>query len=152
VRIIFGPVESPQQTITLEQMTEESGWLQCENLTVTQHQLRPAGGGNSPTNGGNGNGSAAKEDGYITFLAQGNAEAEGLSAQGHTFQGRADTISYDQSKDLYTLHSDAPRMAEIWRQTSVGGDMSRAEARQFLFIPSIPVLKSDGTTGLDGVQ
>jgi hypothetical protein len=43
-------------------------------------------------------------------------------------------------------------MAEIWRQTAVGGEMSRAEARQFQFVPSIPVLKSAGTTGLDGVQ
>ncbi len=130
VKIIYGPVERPLMVIELDNLTKDAGWMQCQNLRITQKEPP------SP-----------EETGPIELLATGNVELEG-----RTFNARADSISFDEAKGLYTLRSQGRRKATIWRQTQVGGDTSRADAQLMNFIPSRNVLKLDQATGLDGVN
>ena len=116
--------------IQLEKLTKDAGRMRCQNLRITQHE--PA---------------KTEDAGYVDLLATGNVELEGRS-----FNARADSISYDESKGLYTLRSQGRRKATIWRQTQVGGELSRADAQLMNFIPARNLLKLDQAIGLDGVN
>lgn len=129
VQIVYGPVERPLAVIDPEHLPENGGWMRCEKLHLTQHEK------------------TAQRPGYIEALAEGNAELEG-----RTFHAQADTISYDESKDLYVLRSLGNRKATIWRQERPGGEPSAADAQRMEFVPSRNQLKLDQTTGLQGLD
>ncbi|QDT36681.1 hypothetical protein [Stratiformator vulcanicus] len=129
VQILYGPVPDGTATIEPEALPPEGGWMRCRSLQVTQKKGEE--------------GKAAT----IELLAAGNAELEGRS-----FYARADTISYDESKEMYILRSLGDRWSTIWRQAKIGGKYSRADARTFKFIPSKNHLVSDQTRALDGLR
>jgi hypothetical protein len=130
VQIIYGPVERYLMVIELDNLTKDAGWMRCQSLRITQKEPP-----------------APEETAPVELLATGNVELEG-----RTFNARADSISFDESKGLYTLRSQGRRKATIWRQTQLGGDLSRADAQLMNFIPSRNILKLDQATGLDGVN
>jgi len=129
VEIIYGPVEGPRVKLDPDNLPKDAGWMRCRSLLFKQHEQQK----NRPA--------------FIELFAKGNAELEG-----RTFHARADTISFDESKELYMLRSLGSRKATIWRQTQLGGNMSRADAQRMEFVPSRNQLKLDRTTGLDGLQ
>ncbi|MCA9067917.1 MAG: hypothetical protein KDA84_03290, partial [Planctomycetaceae bacterium] len=130
VQIIYGPVERSLMVIKLEDLPKDAGWMRCQSLRITQNEPKPG-----------------EETGYIDLLALGNVELEGRS-----FNARAESISYDESKGLYTLRSQGRRKATIWRQLQVGGPLSRADAHLMHFKPAKNYLELDRAVGLDGVN
>lgn len=130
VQIIYGPVERSLMVIKLEDLPKDAGWMRCQSLRITQNEAK-----------------GKDQTGYIDLLALGNVELEGRS-----FNARAESISYDESKGLYTLRSQGRRKATIWRQLQVGGKLSRADAQLMYFIPARNVLKLDQAVGLEGVN
>lgn len=131
VQIVYGPVKRPPHVIDVdaEQLPEDSGWLRCRELVVTQHEATKGRGA------------------FLTMRAAGNAEVDGRG-----FHARADAITYNESQDLYILRSLGRRKATIWRQEKVGQKRSRADAQRMEFIPSRNVLILDRTTTLDGLK
>ncbi|HEV3300590.1 MAG TPA: hypothetical protein VG055_13160, partial [Planctomycetaceae bacterium] len=75
VEVIYGPVDQEMELVSREELSEEAGCLLCEFLQVMQHPQ------------------TATEAQHIKMLARGNAKIEGK-----TFNGEADTITYDGSK------------------------------------------------------
>lgn len=128
VRIVYGPVDRLPHTIDADDLPKDGGWMRSKSLQVTQYEktaTRPA---------------------YVTLLAKGNAELEGRK-----FHGRADSISYDESKGLYLLRSMG-RNSTMWRQLTVGGKPDRADARSMKFIPAENRLELERTTSLQGLR
>jgi hypothetical protein len=127
VSIVYGPVAHPLDTIDPDYLPNDGGEMQCDKLQILQQQV------------------AATKKSYIELRAEGNAKLEG-----RTFNARADAISFDESKELYTLRSTGSRQVTIWRQTQHGGDYDEASAKSMRFIPSRNYLVSDRTTGIRG--
>jgi hypothetical protein len=130
VQIIYGPVERALMVIESDNLTKDAGRMGCQNLRITQNEPQEK-----------------DQPGHVELLATGNVDLEG-----RTFNARADSVSFDESKGLYTLRSQGQREATIWRQTQLGGDLSRADARLMYFIPARNILKLDQAIGLDGVN
>ena len=130
VRIVYGPVSRPLDEIDPDvYLPKDGGEMECNTLTIEQLQDT---------------GSAKK---YIGLTAEGNAKLEGRS-----FYAQADSISFDESKELYTLRSKGSRQVTIHRQTTPGGEYGSASAKSMQFIPSQNLLKSDQTTGIQGAN
>ena len=130
VRIVYGPVARPLDVIDPDvHLPKDGGEMECNSLTIEQLQET---------------GSTKK---YIGLTAEGNAKLEGRS-----FYAQADAISFDESKELYTLRSIGSRQVTIWRQAAPGSEYSEASAKSMQFIPSQNLLKSDKTTGIRGAN
>lgn len=130
VRIVYGPVSRPLDVIDPDvHLPKDGGEMECNSLTIEQLQ--------DPN--------STKK--YIGLTAEGNAKLEGRS-----FYAQADAISFDESKELYTLRSIGSRQVTIWRQAAPGGEYSSASAKSMQFIPSQNLLKSDKTTGIRGAN
>ncbi len=137
VRIVYGPVERALVVIEsdkAENLPKDAGCMHCQSLRITQHE--PA---------------QKNQESQVGLLALGNVHLEGRSLNG-LFYGRADSVSFDESKGLYTLRSQGQQKAAIWRQTQIGGDYSRADAQMMYFIPARNFLQLDQATGIDGVN
>lgn len=131
VKVVYGPVERPPHVIDLDSddVPEGVGSMTSKKLVVTQEPKtkdRPA---------------------FITMTANGNAEVDGRG-----FHARADTITYNEWQDLYTLRSVGQWKATIWRQTDLGGKLSRVDSQRMQFIPSKNWLSFDKTKTLDGLR
>ena len=83
----------------------------------------------------------------MEMVADGNAEFEGKQ-----FHARADRISFDESKEQYTLRSWAPRKAVIWMQNSVEDEYSPNAGQSMTFRPKDGRLQINQGTVLGGVQ
>lgn len=139
VRIVYGPVEKPLSVIDGDELTAGAGTMRADSLTVSHH----------PEDG--------DQEAWIDLLAGGNAELEGHTegknnGDDEIFRARADHISFDQSKGLYMLRSLGSRKATIWRKKDFNAIANRATAQRWEFIPSRNWLKSDRTTGLEGIE
>ncbi|HLQ45088.1 MAG TPA: hypothetical protein VK137_10195, partial [Planctomycetaceae bacterium] len=129
VRIVYGPVTHPLDTIDPDNLPKDGGEMQCDALQILQRQ------------------DSATQRNYIELRAEGDAKLEG-----RTFYAQADSISFDESKEMYTLRSKGNRQVTIWRQTTPGGDYDQASAKSMRFIPSRPWLESDKMTGIRGAN
>ncbi len=130
VRVTYGPVESWElnslDTANPETLGANGAVMHCDRLTVTQ-MTDPLGG--KPG---------------IELVADGNTVVEGTS-----FTARGVRISYAESKDLLILEGDGRTDAELFRQTQVGGQTSRAAAQKILFWPKSRRLKIDGARSFE---
>jgi hypothetical protein len=124
VEIVYGPVKRPHLKIDPELLPKDGGWMSGDSLTVTQRQ------------------DPASQTDAVELVARGNAKLEGRS-----FQARADTVSYDEAKGMYILHSRGDRAATIWREMA-NGDRRPEEARHMLFIPAKNLLQLSRLTRL----
>ncbi len=125
VHIVYGPVVHPLDRIDPDHLPKDGGYTECESLQIVQ--IKPTG----------------TQKPYIELEAKGNAKLEGRS-----FNARADEITFDESKKLYTLRATGNRQVTIWRQTTPDGEPSEASAKSMRFIPSQNYLRSDQTTGI----
>lgn len=135
VEVVYGPVENSQQVISADDLPRDGGWMRSDRLRVTQVEsraVRPA---------------SEKASSYVHLQSDGNAKLEGKS-----FNARAASISFDESRDLYVLTSLAPHKATIWRQAKVGGKRAQIDAQRIEFWPTRNKAKFDGATQLDGVD
>jgi lipopolysaccharide export system protein LptA len=113
VRCNYGPVTRWDQTVDADSpqgLGPRDVTLTCERLSVAE--ITAVG---SPTR-------------QFELNALGNAFVEG-----QTFSARAARISYTQAKDLLIMEGDGRNDAQLWRQASVGGAVSRAAAGKILF-------------------
>ena len=129
VHITYGPVARPLDTIDPDHLPKDGGDLECDSLQIIQ--VKPTG----------------TQKPHIELEAKGNAKLEG-----RTFNARADEITFDESKQLYTLRATGNRQATIWRQTTPNGEPSEASAKTWRFIPSTNYLRADQTTGIRGTN
>jgi hypothetical protein len=129
VHIVYGPVPRSNATVDPDDLPKDAGWMRCNELQITHHA------------------EAENHPAYNYLLADGNAELDG-----RTFHARADTISYDESKEKYILRSTGDRKATIWRQVRPGEDFSRKDAQRMEFLPKRQKLNVFGGTGLQAAQ
>lgn len=130
VHITYGPVAHPLDTIDPDHLPKDGGDMECDSLQILQ--VKPPAGTQKP---------------HIELEAKGNAKLEG-----RTFNARADEITFDESKELYTLRATGNREVTIWRQSTPDGEPSAASAKSMRFIPSQNYLRSDQTTGIRGTR
>jgi hypothetical protein len=131
VEVIYGPVEQQLELVTRDELSEEAGCLLCEYLQVTQIPQTTA----VPQ--------------HIEMLARGNAQIEGK-----TFNGGADTITYDGSKTQtdslpYVLIGDSAGPARLWRQVKVGATPGTNAANRISFNPITHKVIEDGAKELN---
>jgi len=129
VEVIYGPVDQPRELVSRDELSEEAGCLLCEFLQVMQHPQ------------------TASEAQHIKMLARGNAKIEGK-----TFNGEADTITYDGSKTQYVLVGDAAAPARLWRQVKIGSDPGKNSANRIHFNPITHKVTEDGAKDFDIFQ
>lgn len=129
VKILYGPVEKATDTIDRHNLGENAGWMGCEMLTVTQHPETKT----TPS--------------YAELQARKNARLEGK-----TYNGRADSISYDGSKGQFVLRAEGNGTATIWTQKQIGGESTPNEAQQIEFNPRTNKLKLNQVSGLNWIQ
>ena len=126
VQVVQGLVTGPQESIDADRLGRDDGWLRCDSLQVTQT-------------------SQADDSRTFTLLANGDSSFSGQAA-GQTFFGRADTVSYDESRHRYVLRSFGQAKATLWRKTRGGGPFIRAEAQRVEYSPRDRQLVLDRTT------
>jgi hypothetical protein len=145
VRVLYAPVEHALETFSRDELSGDSRsakhavWLGCDTLSVTLHpwsDLPQAAGETEPPVGD-----------YAMIGASGHCELEG-----QLFRAVADHLSYDQSKELFTLKGLGTQEASIYYQKRPGDDPTRAPAQTIQFIPSQQRVKLEGSSGIQGVQ
>jgi hypothetical protein len=129
VHITYGPVARPLDTIDPDHLPKDGGDMECDSLQILQ--VNPTG----------------NQKPHIELEAKGNAKLEG-----RTFNARADQITFDESKELYTLRAIGNREVTIWRQTTPAGEPNELNAKSLWFIPSQNSIGSNKTTGIRGSE
>lgn len=141
VKIIYGGVKRPLDTIDENKLPPNAGSLRSNSLKLIQHDIE------------------GQKKKFISMLAKGNAELEGnalvknkRTPSNQTFMARADTISYDESKDLYMMRSFGNRKAMILRYNRTGKSSNvPSKAQQIEFAPSHDRVTLHGVTGIQGL-
>ena len=132
VRVIYGPVNSPNDQLDVDRLPEQAGTLRCEELTVTQVV--------APRDKGE----------HVTVLGRGNCEIEGRMKDGY-FSALAYSVSFDQSKGMYVLAGDGRRDAELSRESAPGASQPAVQkAKRFEFFPErneLNVIEASSATG-----
>lgn len=131
VRIVNGPVALPTDSIDEDNLPPNGNWMHCEELNLTQHVAR----GSNPA--------------YIAVVGAGNAELEGFTEQG-LFHALAARVSYDQSKELFSMFGDGTHDASFWREEQAGSDRGEIKAQRMDFIPSRNDLKIHRASAAQG--
>jgi hypothetical protein len=129
VEVIYGPVDQRMELVSRDELSEDAGCLLCEFLQVTQVPQ------------------TVSVLQHIEMLARGNARIEGK-----TFNGEADTITYDGSKTQYVLIGDSAGPARLWRQTKVGAAPGTNEANRISFNPITHKVIEDAARKFDVSQ
>lgn len=138
VRMIYAPVRRVTETFSRDDLSstspsvEHAVWLGCDMLTISMHPRPPS--PDAPDERAPGD--------YLMIGAVGRCELEG-----NLFHAKADNLSYDESKMLFTLRGKGDRVASIYYQEQPGADTRRIQGRTIQFVPS---KKQVG--GIEGVQ
>ncbi len=136
VQVMYGPVSDPNMTVNRDRVfstetdqSRDSVWLGSDQLRVS---IVPA----------------VEPEGRDTLevVASGSAELEGQQ-----FRARANSISFDESKELFTLKGRG-HDASIWHWSKPGAEPAQATARTIQAIPSKRQLFLDGTRRIWGVH
>lgn len=141
VKIVYGGVKRPLDTIDENKLPPNAGWMRSNSLKLIQHDIE------------------GQKKKFISMLAKGNAEVEGNALvknkrkpSNQTFMARADTISYDESKDLYMMRSFGNRKATILRYNRTGKSSNvPSKAQEIEFAPTYDRVTLHGVTGIQGL-
>ena len=134
VRGAYAPVDSWTASIDTdspETLGPDGAVLHCDQLSVVNM---------TPPHSKD----AAARD--MEFVAAGNAVAEG---GGDVFTARAARITYDQKKQLMILEGDGRTDAELYRQQTPGGAVSKAAAQKIWYWQATNSSYIDGARSLD---
>ena len=129
VHIIYGPVANPLDTVDPDHLPKDGGVMECDSLQILQRKEENS------------------QKPFVELEAKGNAKLEG-----RTFNARADEITFDESKERYTLRAIGNREVTIWRQTTPVGEPNELSAKSLWFIPSLNRIGSDRTSGIRGTN
>ena len=146
VRVLYAPVEHALETFSRDELSGESPsaahavWLGCDTLSITLHpwDAQPASSGGEER---------APGDDFAMIGGAGHCELEG-----QLFRAVADHLSYDESKELFTLKGLGKHEASIYYQERPGADPSRFPGQTIQFIPSQQRVKLEGSSGIQGVR
>lgn len=127
IEIIYGPVDEPLETVSLDSLPKDGGAMFCDWLEFVQRET-------------------SDKRKHVELLGKGNSRLEGRS-----FFGQADEISFDESKGLYMLRS-AGNESILWREKVAGGERTAVVAETFRFIPSRNFVDFDKATRVQGLQ
>ena len=141
VEIVHGRVQRPPEVIDPDKLPKDGGWMRCDQLRLQQHILAAKPSDKSDDKKKRGT------QGHVEVLGSGNAEVEG-----RTFHGRADQISYDQSKDLYILKSFGKHKSTVSRQRFEGDEESSMSGAVIEMVPSRRHFKATEVSGTQGQQ
>ncbi|WP_278465396.1 LptA/OstA family protein [Gimesia maris] len=140
VQITYGGVKRPLDTIDPDRMPPGAGSMRSNSLKLIQHDI---------------DGQKKK---FISMLAKGNAEVEGntliknkQTPTSQEFSASADTISFDESKDQYTLRSFGNRKATLRRFSPFRQSPTRSVSQQIEFSPSHDRVTLHGVTEIQGL-
>lgn len=140
VQITYGGVKRPLDTIDPDRLPPGAGSMRSNSLKLIQHDID------------------GQEKKSISMLAKGNAEVEGntlikskRTPTSQEFSASADTISFDQSKDQYTLRSFGNRKATLRRFSRSGQTPTRSVSQQIEFSPSYDRVTLHGVTEIQGL-
>lgn len=131
VRAIYAPVQHPREVFTRDDLSGDSPnadnaiWLGCEQLAVSLHPWE-----------------MHEDEDYAVFGATGQCELEGKR-----FNAVADLISFDQSKELFTLKGLGDGKASIYFRRNPGDHPQRLPAQIIQFIPSRNWVNVDRASG-----
>lgn len=129
INVVYGPVSDFDQRLTRDRRPQTSGWLRCDLLDLLM-----------VTN-------TQKKFSHVELAAHGNVEIEA-----ETFRARADRVTFNQQKDLYTVQSSQGLPATVWQRAHPGAPESRMDAPFFRIIPSTGTFHTDRSKGAIGVQ
>jgi lipopolysaccharide export system protein LptA len=131
VRAVYGPVDSWSASLDTDDpkvLGPDGMVLHCDELSVVDM---------APPNG---------KERDVELAAVGNAVAEGSD---DTFTARAARISYDQKKDLLVLEGDGRTDAELLRQQTPGGLVSKTAGQKILYLRKDNFAKIEGARSLE---
>jgi len=141
VQITYGGVKRPLDTIDPDILPPGASWMRSNSLKLIQHEIKD------------------QKKKSISMLAKGNAELEGNALVKNkntpttqSFIARADTISFDESKDFYMMRSFGNRNATIRRLSKTGGVPDTNVAQQIDFSPSHDRITLHGVSVIQGQQ
>lgn len=103
VQILYAPVAQPLQQFERDQLSSNSesaskaAWLGCDQLRVAMREQTDS------------------DDSYVQLLGWGNAELEG-----QLFRALAHEVSFDESKELFTLRGRGDNKAVLYYQERPG--------------------------------
>ncbi len=123
VEVVYGPVKLPTQVIDPDDLPDQGGTMESDSLQITQLPK---------------SGEKAKQ--YITMLAKGNARLTGK-----TYWGRADNVTFDESKNQFILRTSKPYYSELWRQLNPLRDPNHGIWQEIQYYPD-----TDNIIGVGG--
>ncbi|MCH9654023.1 MAG: hypothetical protein K0U86_11150 [Planctomycetes bacterium] len=139
VKITYGGVKRPLDTIDPDILPPGASWMRSNSLKLIQHEIKN------------------QKKKSISMLAKGNAELEGntiiknkKAPTTQSFIARADTISFDESKDFYMMRSFGNRNATIRRLSKTGNSPDINVAQQIDFSPSYDRITLHGVSVIQG--
>lgn len=133
VQIVYGLVKHTGQKVDPHNLPDPGGWIRSEKLEVARHEKTDT------------------EEAWIELKASGNVKLEGYDKE--RFRASADTVTFDESKQMYRFRTESDRNTRIWRQKTPGGRFdSAAVAKVMQFVPSKHDLKSDQTISFEGIE
>lgn len=136
VRVIHAPVANVRQVFVRDDLSKgtESArnavYLGCDELQITMH----------PSDG--------PERDYVQLLAVGKLAR--VELEGRLFQANADTLSYDESKKLFTLRGLGANKASVSHQERPGAPYQDVRAQTIQFNPARRAGAVQGSDGAFG--
>lgn len=133
VFVLYGQVADALEVIPRDELPEEGGTMECQELQVIQHESSKPGQSN------------------VSLLGRKNVRLESRA-----FEGRADEINYDQSKNRYVLNSLGRETATVWHSPGgQGGERKVANARKWVVVvdgDTVKEMRVENSTGAGSGQ
>jgi len=141
VQMIYAPVRRVSESFTRDDLSgkspsvEHAVWLGCNTLNIEMHSPPKAAG------------TAEQADDYMVITANGLCELEG-----HLFNAKADSLSYDESKVQFTLRGKGRHKASIYYRQDPDAEASNIVAQAVHFFPSLRRYSLENSSGFQGSQ
>jgi len=143
VRTIYAPVHRVSETFVRNDISgdspsvEHAVWLGCDRMTIELQPLKVVDAAGEE-----------RTDLQMTVLADGCCQMEGK-----LFHAYSDSLSYEESKQLFTLRGKGEREASVTYQEP-GAEPHRGSARIIQFTPSEKghEVKLENSSGIQGTQ
>jgi lipopolysaccharide export system protein LptA len=128
VELVHLPSNDPDVAIDLDKLPEGALYLRCDQLKVYSRQEPNA-------------------KGMQQMEARGHA-----GVQSREFSGRADTIKYDESKELVVLEANEGNLATLVRQKAKGAPQEEVKGKKIYYWRRTNDFKIEGGTGAKVIQ
>ncbi len=138
VRILYAPVKEVRTVFLRDELSQESEssrkavWLGCDELQISLHSH------------------PQRQEDFVQLLALGKTKQ--VEIEGHLFQASADTMSYDESKNLFTFRGLGSNLASFAYQERQGERYKESSGQVIQVNPSLGAGSIQGSNGAFGTQ